>query len=166
VDQEQFETLYRQWEKALYNAVYRWVWQEDEAMDIVQEAFVRLWASRRRVTGDNAKPYLFRIGMNLAASRLRRRRLWRWTGLDAAAPAIAEPAETDLAARERQTLVRQAVLALPEKHRRALVLQRFGDMSQRDIARALDIPEGTVASRCHTALNLLKKQLSRLGAAP
>ncbi|MBQ3265814.1 MAG: RNA polymerase sigma factor [Ruminococcus sp.] len=53
-----------------------------------------------------------------------------------------------------------AIYALPKKHRVVLVLYYFREFSQSEIARMLDIPEGTVKSRLNTAKKLLKRRLS------
>ena len=52
-----------------------------------------------------------------------------------------------------------AILSLPKKHRLVLVLYYFREFSQSEIARMLDIPEGTVKSRLNTAKKLLKRRL-------
>jgi hypothetical protein len=41
--QEEIEELYRALEKPMYNVVYRWLWDPEEARDVVQETFLRLW---------------------------------------------------------------------------------------------------------------------------
>ncbi len=167
MDQEQFESLYLRWETPLYNAVYRWLWRESEAQDVVQEAFVRFWEARERVRSDGVKGWLFRTALNLAANRLRRRRILQWVGLEDglfAAAAGGAPGVA-LAARERELAVRKAVMSLPEKHRRVLVLFRFGEMSQKEIAATLNIPEGTVASRHRQGAALLKRKLESMGVA-
>ena len=52
------------------NVVYRWVWRAEEAQDIVQEAFVRLWRMRERVDLATVEPLVHRIALNLGAQRV------------------------------------------------------------------------------------------------
>ncbi len=159
MNQDVFENLYLDLEKPLYNTVYRWVWQEDEAMDLVQEAFVKLWASREKVRPNDAKAYVFRIAQNLAANRLRARKLWKWTGLEGLISNRSQ--DQALLENEQEKVVRKAVESLPVKIRKVVVLNRFAEMSYREIADLLNIPEGTVGSRYHKGVQILERMLAQ-----
>ena len=159
MEREDFEALYLEQEKPLYNTVYRWVWREDEAMDIVQEAFVKLWSARERVLQDGAKPFVYRIALNLASNRLRAHKLWKMTGLEGLLSAFGG-AEEQMVTDQRDNQVRKAVEALPEKIRKVVVLARFSGMSYREISQLLEIPEGTVGSRYNKGIRLLESKLS------
>lgn len=161
LDQTAFEALYVAEEKAVYNTVYRWVWHEQEAMDVVQEAFVRLWRARHKVEPTQAKAYVFRIALNLASNRLRTRKLWQWTGLGEFFGQYNQ--EHEVLADERQRRIRAAVEDLPEKIRKVVVLVRFAEMSYQQIAELLGIPSGTVGSRYNRGLKLLEGALQDLG---
>lgn len=160
MDQEHFEALYLQEERALFNTVYRWVWNDAEAADLVQEAFVRLWDRRARIDSLAARSYVYRTALNLAASRLRWQRLRQWTGLDGLY-GEASP-EAALLSGERESAVRAAIEALPDKLRPVVLLVRFATMSYREIAEVLEIPEGTVGSRYNKAMALLTQKLAKL----
>ena len=155
-----FEALYRELEKPLYNAAYRWLWNEEEAMDMVQEAFMKLLATRAPIHGEAVKPYLFRTVLNLASNRLRTRKLWKWTGLEGLFSKAVHPEER-MIEDEREQQVRRAVEALPEKIRKVVVLVRFAEMSYREIGRVLGIPEGTVGSRYNKGIELIERKLTR-----
>lgn len=162
MNEDVFEKLYMELEKPLFNTVYRWVWQEDEAMDLVQEAFVRLWSAREKVRLEEAKPYVFKIALNLAAKKLRSAKLWKWTGLDG----LVSSRSTDeaLLENEKEKAVRSAVEALPLPIRKVVVLVRFAEMSYKEIGEFLEIPSGTVGSRYHKGVQLLESKLSRIEA--
>jgi RNA polymerase sigma-70 factor (ECF subfamily) len=153
------EDLYARMEKPLYNVVYRRLWDRGEAQDVVQEAFLQVWRSRERVRPATLEPLLYRAALNLASKRLRTRRLWRWVGLGDAAehPAARPAADEDLDRARREARLRQAIDALPEKLRSVLLLTELSGLGHAEVALALKIPEGTVASR-----RFLAKQ--RLGA--
>jgi RNA polymerase sigma-70 factor, ECF subfamily len=163
LDRAALEQLHRRLEKPLFNVVYRWVWNADEARDLVQDAFVRLWGHRREVDVSRAEPLLYRIALNLAANRVRRRRLWRWVGLESVRgrPSGESGAEADLAAQQTSEAVRQAVDALPERLRQVVLLCEFTGMGHREIAQTLGIPPGTVGSRRNAALKALGAALGR-----
>lgn len=157
LDERALEELYTRLERRLYNVVFRWLWHEEEALDVVQEAFLRLWDMRERVRLESVEPLLFRIAVNLAANRRRSRRLWSFVGLDGLARG--QEQERQLERSERDRRVREALEALPERHRRVVVLTELSGLSYAEVARILEIPEGTVGSRRNKALALLKERL-------
>ena len=130
-------------------------------MDVVQEAFVRLWRARHKVDPTQAKSYVFRIALNIASNRLRTRKLWQWTGLGEFFGHHNQ--EQDILADERQGRIRAAVKGLPDKIKKVVVLVRFAEMSYQQIAELLEIPLGTVGSRYNRGLKLLEDSLKDLG---
>ncbi len=165
LDQTTWEQLYARLERPLYNVVYRWLWQAEDAQDVVQEAFMRLWDMRQRVDSHTAQALVYRIALNLAANRRRRRKVWRWVTLEALRQTADEGpgAEALVSAHQQKAAVRRAIDALPEKQRRVMTLCAFGAMSYAEIADILEISPGTVASRRHTALQNLQHMLAKEG---
>jgi RNA polymerase sigma-70 factor (ECF subfamily) len=162
LDQPGLEALYVRLEKPVYNVVYRWLWDAQEAHETVQETFVRLWHMRARVRLETVEPLVFRIAVSLAARKLRWRRTWRflaWERDDEALPASVVGADEALADAARVRAVRAAVDALPEKLRVVVMLCELSGMSYAQVAETLAIPEGTVASRRHAALATLRRSL-------
>jgi RNA polymerase sigma-70 factor (ECF subfamily) len=157
------EALFVRLERPLFNVVYRWVWDRDEAAELVQEAFARLWQARARVRVETAGAFVHRVAVNLAASRRRWRRVRRLLGSEEEAaaeqlPARERPDEAVLGA-ERAAAVRAAVEALPEKLRRALILCELSELSYAEIAEVLAVPVGTVGSRRSAAVAKLRAAL-------
>ena len=167
LDEPALERLYLSLEKSLYNVVYRWLWSSDEARDVVQEAFMKLWAMRARVRLESVEPLVYRIALNLAASRRRWRRRWRWLSLDGLrerrAPASSSP-ELNASRSEIGERLRRALVALPEELRRVVVMCELSELSYEQIAGVLGIPAGTVGSRRHRALKLLRRSLGEAEA--
>ncbi len=160
-DRAELERLYARIEAPLYNVVYRWVWNRDEAEDIVQETFVRLWAARARVQTETEQAYAYRIALNLAAKRRRTKKLWQWVSLDL----VGERAqagrneEERLLGAEQDQKVRAAIDALPEDLRRVVTLCELTDLPYEEVASVLGIRVGTVGSRRHAALHKLQAAL-------
>jgi RNA polymerase sigma-70 factor (ECF subfamily) len=156
-DTRRIEELFTRLERPLTNVLYRWLWSREDVRDAIQDAFVRLWQMRERVEWERAEPLIYRIALNVAANRRRRRALWRWAALDddtrAAPDEVADP--------EREAAVRRAIDALPERHRRVLTLAVHAELSHEQIADVLGIPVGTVASRRNTAVRKLRAKLER-----
>jgi RNA polymerase sigma-70 factor (ECF subfamily) len=161
LDEALLERLYRELERPLYNVVYRRLWNQDEALDAIQETFVRLWRIRGRVNPATAKPLIYRMALNLAANKLRARRIRRWVTLDGLRHSTSgNPSPHDITAkRTEEARLRAAVEALPEDLRGVVLLSEFSEMSYDEIGRALSIPPGTVGSRRNRALKLLREKL-------
>lgn len=156
-----FVEIYRRLEKPLFNVVYRWLWNEQESADVVQEAFLRAWRMRDRIDPTTCDPLIYKIALNLASNRRRTRKLWRLFSLDLVDTAsLAAPAtEQALDRQQREAAVRAAVEALPEDLKRVVLLCAFSDMSYQQVAASLSIPPGTVGSRRNKALKLLRDRL-------
>jgi RNA polymerase sigma-70 factor (ECF subfamily) len=157
----ELEALYTRLARPLYNVVRARVWETEEAHDIVQEAFVRLWRMRRRTDRETAKALVFRIALNLATSRLRWRRIRRLLPVEALAstPAAGPSPEQDMADGERTARLRAAILDLPEEQRDVVLLCEYTELGYEQIATVLGISPGTVASRRHRALERLRRHL-------
>jgi RNA polymerase sigma-70 factor (ECF subfamily) len=156
------EDVYLRLEKPVYNVVYRSVWDREQARELVQETFLRLWAMRDRVRVETVEPLIYRIATNLAANRRRRRRLWQMVSLASllARSSGEGTVEQELAERQHRDAVRQAIDRLPERLRTVILLHEFSGLSEAEIAEALGIPKGTVASRRHAARRHLRRLLA------
>ncbi len=162
LDQAGLEALYRRLERPVYNVVYRWLWDPQDAHEVVQEAFVALWRMRDRVELATVEPLVYRIALNQASKKLRWRKTWRWLRLERGGderPAGGTGVEAALSGEQRQRAVRAAVEALPEKQRAVVMLCELGELSYAQVAQTLGIPEGTVASRRNAALKSLRAVL-------
>jgi RNA polymerase sigma-70 factor (ECF subfamily) len=160
--EEDLEQLYARLEKPLCNLVYRWLWSMDESQDVVQDAFVRLWRMRARVDKQTVEPLIYKIALNLAASRRRSKRVWRWVSSDTIrAPSSAdEPADDAISSRQELGRLRRAVERLPDDLRRVIMLCEYSELSYDEIAGIMSIPAGTVGSRRHRAIQRLRETLS------
>ena len=157
----QFEALYLRLEKPVFNVVYRWLWNTEEARDVTQEAFMKVWDARRRVVLATAEPLVFRAALNLAANRLRARKLRRFFSLESAEHEVDVQADphASLELQQRRASVRKAIDTLPEKLRSVVVLCELSGLSTQQIADTLKIPAGTVSSRRSLAMAALEKSL-------
>ena len=164
LDEATFEALYVRLERPLYNAAYRYVWHAEDARDVVQEAFMKLWDARARIEVDGAEAYAWRAVLNTAANKRRWHKLRSFTGLDALVSSKASPHDA-LARKRDDESVRRAVDALPDDLKRVVLLSEIGGMKHDDIAHVLQIAPGTVASRRSRAFALLRGQEEVLRAA-
>jgi RNA polymerase sigma-70 factor (ECF subfamily) len=160
LDRSTLERLYLEKEKPLFNIAMRWTWNAAEAQELVQEAFVRVWARRLLVKPDTASSYVYRTVLNLCQKHARKRERWQRVKVLFAASdrSSVEPDE----AWQRHSM-RAAIESLPDKQRQVLLLTEYSDLKQIEIARLLGIPVGTVASRRNSAIKGLKEALSESG---
>mgnify|MGYP001572456730 CR=1 FL=1 len=161
LDAARLESLYARLEKPMFNVVYRWLWNRADAQEVVQDAFVRVWRRREDVRLETVEALLYRTALNLASNRLRAKRLRRWLSLEAVferGELTGEPT-ADPEERSREALVRSAVEALPERLRRVVMLCELAELPHEQVAATLGIPVGTVGSRRHKALALLRERL-------
>jgi RNA polymerase sigma-70 factor (ECF subfamily) len=161
ISEADWESLYKRLEKPLYNCAYRYVWNSEEAQDILHDAFIEIWARRNRIVASTAERYAWITVLNLS----RKRRRWNRTkhflrGDDSLAslPATGVP-EADVARSQLHAFLHAAIERLPEKLRSVLLLVEFSEMSYESISEMLLIPPGTVASRRNLALKQLQAEL-------
>ena len=164
---EAFGGIVERHQDRLVRLCQRLLGEREEALDAAQEVFLKAF----RHAGD-AEPrgrlftWLYRIAVNHCLNRLRRRRIVRFLALAGGEegeerpgfePASAEPdPEAAHALRERWRRTRAAIDRLPLQQRTALILAKFGGMSQREIAATLGISEGAVESRLVRAMRRLE----------
>jgi RNA polymerase sigma-70 factor (ECF subfamily) len=164
-DEEAFRLLVRRWEGPLFAFLGRMTGSPEEAQDLGQETFLRVFreASRYRPQG-KFKSWLFRIAGNLARSRLRRRKILEWVGLDRAPAGLAsneEAADVRMERDERRRAVRRALAELPERQRTAVILRRWEEMSVAEIAETLNTSVPAVDALLHRATERLRRTLAR-----
>lgn len=163
-----FGHLVRRYQDRLYNTVVRVVGCRDEALDVVQEAFVQAFVKLESFKQSSAfYTWLYRIAFNVAASHCRRRK--SMVSVDHARELTGdEPIDTQMRPHERIELderceqVQGAISTLSEEHRMVLVLREIDGCCYETIAEILELPIGTVRSRLHRARLQLRDQLKEV----
>jgi RNA polymerase sigma-70 factor, ECF subfamily len=146
-------------------AVFRWVGDQATAEELSQETWLRFWRGDRSEVRD-PRAWIVGIARNVYRNwltRNKRKLLLRLEQdiLENFADSSA-PVEEPLEKREVQAQVLEAVQQLPDELRMTVLLCYFQQMKGRDAGELLGIPEGTVKSRLHTALQRLRENLSDL----
>jgi RNA polymerase sigma-70 factor (ECF subfamily) len=139
----------------------------EDAEDVAQEAFLRAhraFASLR--DRERFRAWLVKVAFRLALDRQRgaRRRLRHEEAAGIEAAERGPSAEEELAREQVRENVWEAVNALPEKLRIVTVLAAIEGLALREVARLLDLPEGTVKSRLHLARKALAESLRWLAS--
>lgn len=170
-DLESFNQLVSRWERPIYALAYRTLGREEEARDVVQEAFLRAFRGLKGFKGEaKFSSWLYRITLNLCRDWIRRERrapiVQVPEGVDpvdmADAQASPEPSVEDLVAdREMSAAVARAMAELPEEQRTAIMLKEYHGLTFQEIADQLDCPLSTVKTRLYQGLSVLRRRLER-----
>jgi len=172
-DVSAFNEIVARWERRLYNFVYRYLGNAEDAKDITQESFVRAYSHLDGFRGQSKfSSWLYQIALNLCRSKLRRQKSHPTVSIDdreednplwALPDQRPTPAEHTLE-QERALAVREALAQLPEAQRTVIILKEYNGLKFREIAEILDTPESTVKSRLYHGLENLAQALGHLQA--
>jgi RNA polymerase sigma-70 factor (ECF subfamily) len=170
-DLESFNQLVTRWERPIYALAYRTLGREEDARDVVQEAFLRAYRGLRGFKGEaKFSSWLYRITLNLCRDWIRRERrapvvqVPEGTDPVELADQRASPAESveDLVARrEMSRAVARAMQELSDDQRMAIVLKEYHGLTFQEIADMLNCPLSTVKTRLYQGLSLLRRRLER-----
>ncbi len=169
-DKKAFDILVLKYQHKIVNLVMRYVRDQAEALDITQEAFIKAYRALPKFRGDSAfYTWLYRIAINTAKNFLvaSKRRPLDYD-LD-----LQDPEQYDMQARLKETdtpeglllteeireTVMEAIDALPEDLRTAILLREMEGMSYEEIAETMKCPVGTVRSRIFRAREAVDKRL-------
>jgi RNA polymerase sigma-70 factor (ECF subfamily) len=169
-DWDAYEPIVRAYESRVYGLALGLVRNPEDARDLSQDSFVRAFQAIESY--DPGRPFLgwlLGICRNMCIDFLRRRRpLVRMDDDSPDRPKVqlADPnARTDrpTIASETRELVWEAMGRISDEHREVLVLKDMQDLEYAEIARILNIPQGTVASRVYYARRALREALESMG---
>ncbi|MBK8966411.1 MAG: RNA polymerase sigma-70 factor [Lewinellaceae bacterium] len=161
-DEAAFEALFRRWYEPLCRYACRLADGDmDEAEDVVQQAFVKLWEYRAKLqVAWSLKAYLYKAVHNACLNRLRSRQVQsKYLDFTAQQPdtMLTQPDDTTPELRER---FQQALDSLPPQCRHVFELSRFEALKYREIADQLGISIKTVETQMGKALRVLRVQLA------
>lgn len=166
-DEAAFDLLFHRHLNRVYALVCQYVGHPEEARDLTQEVFVRVYTHLHSFRGESAfTTWLYRVAVNVCQEerrkQARRRRHATFVPIAEVDQALrlenGDPLEQALT-REAQRKVQEAIATLPEAQRLVVILRYFQGLSCREIAGVLDCPVGTVSSRLHYAMDTLKRAL-------
>ncbi len=170
-DQQAWEQIVRQHWRKVYNLAYKFVGKHDEAEDLTQDIFVKIFKALKTFDRRaNFQTWLISISRNLCIDHYRSVRKERETmarDVDASELSPASKERSPLALAEHSDLremLRKALAELPETLRTAVVLRDLQEFSYQEIADQLQLPEGTVKSRINRGRLELARQVRKLQA--
>ena len=167
-DTQAFSSLVVRHERRVFGLMVRMLGNRQDAEDAAQDAFLSLYRHGKRFRGEaRFSTFVYRVAANAALNhrrsqgrvRARSQELGRQQAGGAALPSAPRDPEDSAAGAEVQQAVQEALTKLPFDLRIAVVLADLEGQSGRDIAQALQIPEGTVKSRIHRGRAALRTLL-------
>jgi RNA polymerase sigma-70 factor (ECF subfamily) len=169
-EQESFSDLVKRYQGRLVNYLYRLLRSTQEAEDLAQEVFFKVYRALDRYDPRyKFSTWLFRVAQNAAIDQIRKRRLQLVSmdrqGADGADlgtwefPSSDPSPYGDLRNRERGEAIQVAIDGLPWDYRELIVLRHFGELSYDEIAQLKDMPLGTVKNKLFRGRQMMKEQL-------
>lgn len=161
-----FEDILQTHKHRIYSYAYHFLGRREEAEDVTQEVFLRLWRHLPRLEADVVPAWLTTVTRNAAHDSLRRRARSE-ARTSSADPDRVESGDDPHAVAEdadfRQRL-RAALLRIDEPYRSALILREVQGMKYREIAEALEVPVNTVKTHVHRGRRRLRRLLAEARA--
>jgi RNA polymerase sigma-70 factor (ECF subfamily) len=171
-DEHALREVYREFAPAVYGLALRVIANESIAEEVVQEVFVRLWERPERfdATRGPLRAYLLAMTHSRAVERVRSEDSLRRRHEFAQREALREPPVEDpehmLVDKDVSSAIRKALAALPESQRVPIEMAYFEGMSYRQVAAALDEPEGTIKYRIRGGMQKLRTALRAAEVGP
>lgn len=167
-DPDALDELFRRYRTVAYRVAFRLLGREPDALDAVQDAFVKALANLDRFRGQSSfKTWLLRIVSNASLDLGRKRKRDGWNDHppveatpERVGPDAGPPPDHTLERADLRRLLDAALAALPAAQRQTFVLHVDGELSYREVADALGISIGTVMSRLFYARQKLKALLA------
>jgi RNA polymerase sigma-70 factor, ECF subfamily len=175
-DQRAFKLLVERYQRKVYAVALGMLKDKEEARDVSQEAFVKVYKYLDHFKGDSSfYTWLYRITINICIDVVRRKGTaggdmevfdesiasdLAQARIGALGSRLGTNPQKSALRRELAEKIQEALAAVPEKHRAILLLREIEGMSYEDLSRTLDIPKGTVMSRLFHARAKVQKILS------
>ena len=168
-DQLAWDTIVQQYRRKVFNVAYKFVGRHDEAEDLTQDIFLKIFKSLgtfdRRA---NFQTWLISVSRNLCIDHYRSVRQERLTidrqvDPNQLSPVSHEPGPiAAIEQQDRVALLREALAALPESLRTAVLMRDIQELTYQEIADRLRLPEGTVKSRINRGRSELARQIRKM----
>lgn len=171
-DRNSYTILVERHQTMVFRTCLGFVHNKDDADDLTQETFIQAYQSLKSFKGEASFPtWLYRIAVNASLNKVRRSSKFNFLqrfesffgsakGTDTAYPDLhTEDPENILIRAEQQEWVQRALDSLPEKQRTAIVLSKYDELSQKEIAEIMNTTEGAVEALLQRAKTNLREKL-------
>lgn len=176
-DGQAVNLLIWRWQKPLFNFIYRYVGDAEEAKDLCQQTFIRVCRKLSKLK-DHSKfsPWIYSIAANLCKDSLQDRRAHSFVSIcsnqtdgDEGSSELVELTDDphhrpdhQCARQEVVAILQRAMLQLPDEQRVVVLMKEYQELTFAEIAEALNVPLNTVKSRLYYGLHALRKILQEV----
>ncbi|MFE0558011.1 sigma-70 family RNA polymerase sigma factor [Paenibacillus lautus] len=158
-DEEAFYALVTEHRRRLYGIAYSYLHNESDALEVLQETVCRAWMKCRKLKHPEAfVPWLIRILINCCVDEQKRKK--RMVPVE---EVHSRETAAEMVSDSKLDLER-GLSRMKPKYRHVLILKYYQDMTISDIAKILDVPEGTVKTRLYQGLKMLRQKIEPGGA--
>ena len=159
-DYDAFQELVDRYKTRLVNVIYRMLNDQNEAEDLVQETFLRVWTHRQDYDFSYClSTWIYTIALNLAKNELRKRRKFKFFSLLDMTEKGLELPDPKMGPSALGHMLEGAIGKLPGKYKEAFLLRDVEQLPYEEVAQILGVPLGTVKSRVNRARAVLKDEL-------
>lgn len=167
IGNEEFRSIFDQYYPMLFHLGKEYLQDEDEAKEVAQSAFVKLWEIRESLSNEsNIRNFLYTIAKNNCLNCLKRREVLavhhdriKYLEMHFNYEALNRMDHQYLEFSELKEKIEEAISGLSENCRRVFYLSRFEDKSNKEIAATLNVTVKTVEAHMTKALKHLRKEL-------
>ena len=161
-DRRSFEELLVRYEKPVYNAVYRMLHKAEDARDVTQTVFLKVFENRERFDPSHRFfSWVYRIALNESINWLKKSS--RLVALDTETADRADGPESQAGNQQLGEGMEKALMTIKSDYRSVIILKHVLGCSYAEISDVLEIPEKTVKSRLYTARQQLRERLTQQG---
>ncbi|NMB95342.1 MAG: sigma-70 family RNA polymerase sigma factor [Clostridiaceae bacterium] len=166
-----FEKLIETYQKKVFNIAFGMLNNYDDANDVAQEVFIRIYKSIKNFKGESSfSTWLYRITTNACLDELRKRKNKNVVSIDedilfeegeVTRQIVDDSPTPDIIAEQKELreIVNDAIAQLSEEHRTVIMLRELQGFSYEEISNIINCPQGTVKSRINRARSALKNIL-------
>lgn len=162
--QAAFSELVKGYSESLYWQIRKIVLSHDDANDVLQNTFIKVWTSIENFRGDSKlSTWLYRIAINEAITFLNKQRSSNNISMDDADTFLLSRLESDdyFDGDEAQLQLQKAILTLPEKQRIVFNMRYFDEMKYEDMSGILETSVGALKASYHHAVKKIEDFLSK-----
>ena len=157
ISEKQFDYVYNEYAKELYNIAYGYTRNRDDSIDIMQNSYVVLLESNKKFeSNEHIKYFLIRVTINESLDLLKSASKKRVIKINDVVVNFPETKKEEL-----PYDLSEIVNTLPEKYKIIIILHYYDDMKIKDISNVLKISESAVKKRLERARNLIKEIIER-----
>lgn len=168
-DEQAFEALYERYWPEVYTMIYRRIGDTEATKDIVQQLFINLWFSRKKISAEKPlAPLLNTMARKKSISWYKRNLTTqqRESDYQMATERATYAPDAAMEATELEAFLKDEIDCMPETMREAFLLSRYQNKSTREIAAELSLSEQTIRNNISLALRRLKEKAKQFYAEP